>query len=232
MGFLQRLSEMRNEQIMRKALPFLEEGEEVLHWARARHPEDGRHGVVFITRKRAVVSWSGRNDEDGHYPWVDFRTWGLSHSYRNGPVLCVQMQAEEETHLVQLAVTTHDMARNAANFLREFAELAPWPEQGPATNGKGAFEPQTAAEIYRSKRTPAEIFRRWGLTILGAALIIVGILIIPLPGPWSFILNIGGLAVLAREHDWAEDLLEWTKERFESAKKKVTERRRRKRSQA
>jgi hypothetical protein len=42
-----------------------------------------------------------------------------------------------------------------------------------------------------------------------------------LPGPWSFILTIGGLAVLAREYDWAKDLLEWTKDRFDAAKDKI-----------
>jgi uncharacterized protein (TIGR02611 family) len=135
-------------------------------------------------------------------------------------------------HYVQLSVQTHDMARNASHVIRNFAEHAPWPERGP-DDGSGRFVPRTESEVVRHRRTPKEFAMRWGLTILGGTLIVVGILIIPLPGPWSFILNIAGLAVLAREYDWADDLLDWTKERFESAKKKLSKRRaKRKKSRA
>jgi hypothetical protein len=52
-----------------------------------------------------------------------------------------------------------------------------------------------------------------GLTLIGIALIVIAVLIGFLPGPWSIPLVIAGLAVLAREYDWAKDLLEWFKDK-------------------
>ncbi|MFP5298846.1 MAG: PGPGW domain-containing protein [Actinomycetota bacterium] len=222
MGLLQRLGEVRNEQIERKAQPFLIEDEEIVSWVRARHPDDGRKGVFFITSERALVRWSGRKDGDADIPWTQFRTWGVSQDDPRGPVICVENQQEEITY-VQLAVETRDMARVAMAFIRSFAEMAPWPEEGQKAKPLNGWEFQTNGDssLNHKKRTPKELAIRIGITVLGVALIIVGIAIIPLPGPWSFLLNIAGLAVLAREYDWADDMLEWTKERFEAAKKKV-----------
>jgi uncharacterized protein (TIGR02611 family) len=214
---------------MRKAQPFLDDDEEVVHWVRARHPDEGYRGIFFITTKRALVTWSGRKEDHGNLLWTEMKTWGLNQERREGPVVCVE-SVEGEAHFVQLVVATDAMARTAAHFVREFAEMAPWPEKGPVGNGSERFEPKATPELRRNPRTTSEFLRRWGVTMVGAALIVVGILIIPLPGPWSFILNIAGLAVLAREHDWADDLLDWTRDRFDAAKRKVRERKQRKRS--
>jgi uncharacterized protein (TIGR02611 family) len=52
--------------------------------------------------------------------------------------------------------------------------------------------------------------RRLGVLLVGTGLIILGIILIPLPGPgWAVV--IAGLAVLATEFTWAERLLNYTK---------------------
>lgn len=52
--------------------------------------------------------------------------------------------------------------------------------------------------------------RRLGILLVGTGIIVLGILLIPLPGPgWAVV--IAGLAVLATEFTWAERLLEFTK---------------------
>lgn len=52
--------------------------------------------------------------------------------------------------------------------------------------------------------------RRLGILLVGTGIIVLGILLIPLPGPgWAVV--IAGLAVLATEFTWAERLLELTK---------------------
>jgi hypothetical protein len=50
-------------------------------------------------------------------------------------------------------------------------------------------------------------------------------LITPLPGPWSFPIIIGGLAVLATEYDWADDMRDWIKRRSKQLADKVRKRR-------
>jgi uncharacterized protein (TIGR02611 family) len=52
--------------------------------------------------------------------------------------------------------------------------------------------------------------RRLGILLVGTGIVVLGVLLIPLPGPgWAVV--IGGLAVLATEFTWAERLLRLTK---------------------
>lgn len=59
---------------------------------------------------------------------------------------------------------------------------------------------------------------RWAVVAAGFVLTVVGIAIIPVPGPWSFPLIVVGLALLALEFEWAENFLERTVIRAEAAK--------------
>ena len=79
-------------------------------------------------------------------------------------------------------------------------------------------------EVSRVSRSPVELARRIVVTCIGVALIITGILIIPLPGPWSFPIIIAGLAVLAQEYDWAKDAREWVREKSRAVAKKFKRR--------
>ena len=49
--------------------------------------------------------------------------------------------------------------------------------------------------------------------LLGWAIVLLGIILLPYPGPGTLII-FGGLALLAREFKWAHDLLQWAKKFF------------------
>ena len=53
--------------------------------------------------------------------------------------------------------------------------------------------------------------------VVGVALFVLGIVLIPLPGPFSIPLMIAGLAVLATEYVWAEKALDTVKDRARRA---------------
>jgi uncharacterized protein (TIGR02611 family) len=62
--------------------------------------------------------------------------------------------------------------------------------------------------------------RRIAVTIVGFAVLILGIILIPLPGPgWAVVF--GGLAILATEYVWAQRLLNFAKRKAISAKNAV-----------
>jgi drug/metabolite transporter (DMT)-like permease len=66
----------------------------------------------------------------------------------------------------------------------------------------------------------AFIFRstkRIAVFVIGVALILLGIALIPLPGPFSIPLMVAGLAVLATEFIWAERMLDQVKDRTKQA---------------
>lgn len=68
--------------------------------------------------------------------------------------------------------------------------------------------------------------RRIAVTVAGFVVVIVGIIMLPLPGPgWPIIF--GGLAILSLEYAWARRLLERAKERARWAADRVRRRKRR-----
>ena len=63
--------------------------------------------------------------------------------------------------------------------------------------------------------------RRIGVTIAGFLLLIVAAIIIPVPGPWSILLSIVALSILATEYIWAQRMLRYAKEKADQAKSLV-----------
>jgi uncharacterized protein (TIGR02611 family) len=63
-------------------------------------------------------------------------------------------------------------------------------------------------------RPKAEFSYRIAVALIGLAILGVGILAIPYPGPgWAIVFV--GLAILATEFDWARRLLAYTRERYD-----------------
>jgi uncharacterized protein (TIGR02611 family) len=59
--------------------------------------------------------------------------------------------------------------------------------------------------------------KRIAVFVVGVALVLLGIALIPLPGPFSIPLMVAGLAVLATEFVWAERMLDQVKDRTRQA---------------
>ena len=75
-----------------------------------------------------------------------------------------------------------------------------------------------------SKPSPREVWsfifrstKRVVVFVVGVALFVLGIALIPLPGPFSIPLMIAGLAVLATEYVWAQRALDVVKDRAQRA---------------
>jgi uncharacterized protein (TIGR02611 family) len=54
---------------------------------------------------------------------------------------------------------------------------------------------------------------RIGVTVVGVAVIAVGIVLLPLPGP-GWLIIFAGLGLLATEYEWAARLLAWVRDRL------------------
>lgn len=62
--------------------------------------------------------------------------------------------------------------------------------------------------------------KRVAVTIAGAVVVIVGLILVPLPGP-GWLIVFGGLAILATEYVWAQRLLNYSKRKVGRAKDAV-----------
>ncbi len=67
--------------------------------------------------------------------------------------------------------------------------------------------------------------KRIAVTVAGFVLLIVAALIIPVPGPWSILLTVVALSILASEYVWARRLLAFAKQKTEQVKGTVLQRR-------
>lgn len=72
--------------------------------------------------------------------------------------------------------------------------------------------------VARSSKTVA-------ITVIGGAFVLLGIALIPFPGPWTIPLILLGLAILGTEYAWARRALDETKRRAKSATSRLRRKR-------
>ena len=77
----------------------------------------------------------------------------------------------------------------------------------------------------RARRTRAgRLAWRTVITVVGAVVIVLGIILLPLPGP-GWVVIFAGLGLLSTEYAWARRLLSWTRQKATSLAAKATRRR-------
>ncbi len=57
--------------------------------------------------------------------------------------------------------------------------------------------------------------RRWGVAVIGGAVLVLGIVLIPYPGP-GWLIVFAGLGILASEFEWAQRTLRWFRARYDA----------------
>jgi hypothetical protein len=226
LGFLDRIGQFRERHIASHADPYLDEGEEIIHWVRARNVEGRGEGFIFLTERRCVIHYTSRSDNHGTVTWGEIISWGIARRSKGGPVLGIET-AEGASHYVQMVVSTPAMAQEVATFIERFADLAPEPSES-MVKGKhiGSFEAHRTFEVEQHPKTIRDRTQRIVITVIGVLLVGGGIIITPLPGPWSFPIIIAGLAILASEYDWAKDARDWIRAKSRKVASKIKARRR------
>jgi uncharacterized protein (TIGR02611 family) len=172
------------------------------------------------------VHWNGRNSENISFLWSQIRTWAVDVNAHHGPQLAVQGEGFELR--INLPADTHATAERVSDFSRRWARHAPKSEEHPSNARKtrtSDWRSDGEVVVTKVNRTPIEMARRILVTLIGVTVFIIGVLIVPLPGPWSFPIQLLGLAILASEYDWAKDGLMWTRKQYARAKAQIQKRR-------
>jgi uncharacterized protein (TIGR02611 family) len=205
-----RISEQREGVIRAQAEAYLTEDETVLTWVRGRRVGGRGDGFVFITPKRVIVHFTGRSDAPGSFEWTKITGWGIVQDARGGPIL--GLECEDAECMVQLRSSTSAMAERIGRFIEEFASHVPFAREPMNLNtAEGTFELVESVDVRRDRMNWKEKTQRIAITVIGATLVVGGIVLTPLPGPWSFPIVLAGLAVLSKEYDWAKDAREWVR---------------------
>lgn len=222
MPLIRKLSEYRERQILDHADGVLTDGEQVTHWVRVKDPNKRGGGFLFLTDKHCVLYWNGWSSDPIALAWQDIRSWGVDRDGSRGPVLGIETQ--ESTRFVQILVGTDGMVEKANAFLDRFAALAPKPK-GPLRQSTHPHDYRAGSGINVSKesKSMASHTRRLVITIIGVAVLCLGIVLLVLPGP-GILVVLAGLAILGSEYDWAQDIRSWGQQRYRRARQRMKER--------
>jgi hypothetical protein len=222
-GLADLIAEQRDKQVLERARPHLEEDEDVIHWVRARHPDERRDGIAFITDRRLLLVWSGGPDGHGAVEWDDIRAWGVDEGTGSGPML--GLESDRGSFFLCLPVRSQGTAVRVTGFIHDFAHHAPEPRWRLLQEAQGRSFAAKPMEVSVPPRSATAHTKRVVATVIGLVLIAVGLAITPVPGPWSLPIVLAGLAILASEYDWAKDVLDWVKHRSRAARDKLRARR-------
>ncbi|MEU8531456.1 MULTISPECIES: TIGR02611 family protein [Streptomyces] len=90
-----------------------------------------------------------------------------------------------------------------------------------ASQEEGAERPlgSRAPEFIKARRT---LHMSWqvGVFVVGLAVVVAGVIMLPLPGP-GWLVIFGGMAIWATEFVWAQLVLRWTKRKVTEAAQKA-----------
>ncbi|MCL6300877.1 TIGR02611 family protein [Streptomyces kronopolitis] len=97
-----------------------------------------------------------------------------------------------------------------------------------SNGGSGTLEEGAPAEQPLGSRAPHFIKRSrplhlsWqvGVFVVGLAVVVAGVIMLPLPGP-GWLVIFGGMAIWATEFVWAQLVLRWTKRKVTEAAQKA-----------
>jgi uncharacterized protein (TIGR02611 family) len=219
---LRRLSGARERLILSHAKPALTEGEEVLKWVRVRKAGDGTTGFIYLTARSVVVYWSRIGSSPESYSLKELRSWGVDQASSRGPVLGIETASGSV--FVEMLVGTEGMVAKVNDFLEAFAAYAPTP-RGPLSESShpADYQARRGLRVKKEKKTVATHTRRAAFSVLGIVILVAGIVLLFIPGPGILVVLLG-LSILAREYDWAEDLMHWARGRYRNVADRLKER--------
>ncbi|MFT2020209.1 TIGR02611 family protein [Streptomyces sp. 796.1] len=118
---------------------------------------------------------------------------------------------------------------NAESDGRQAGATTPAPSD---TGGKTGTEPPvlgSRAPHFIKKSRALHLSWQVGVFVVGLAVVIVGIIMLPLPGP-GWLVIFGGIGIWATEFVWAQLVLRWTKRKVSEATQRALDPRVRRRN--
>ncbi len=183
--------------------------EPIQAWAHVVGDED-RAGVLFVTERRCLLHLGSIEHPPVMISWAELAGWDLG-TPANGSADVTLGTADGRLE-VRLPLTTAGQARKANEVVDRLHRSTVVATSSEATE-KDSSGPVPLQPAQRGVRGH---LRRVVVTVVGVLVILVSALFaspfFPGPGALTFL---AGLALLAREYDWARDVHTWVRRKFE-----------------
>lgn len=195
------LLRLRERMVLGQLRAHLDDGETITAWVHVVGP-DGRPGVMTVTSDRCLVHTAPPDRPPTVISASELSHWNVEPVRDTTAELYLDGSSDPLT--IRLPLTTNGQARKASEVV---GQLARWTSAGEA------HEPPVLNSRRLGMRGHA---RRVLVTVVGVVVILISALFaspfFPGPGALTFL---AGLAILAREYDWARDVHAWVRRRFE-----------------
>lgn len=202
--------------VLGQVRPLLEVDERVAVWAHVHAPGGSQPGLLSLTTARCLVHWGAGEEPAATFRWSELTAWQLAP--REGGATVLTLVAGRQVVEVRLLLTTDARARTAVEIVEHVA--------GHAPDAAGMTATGSARELAAEPRGLREHARRIGVTLAGLLVVLVSLVFaspfVPGPGALTFL---AGLAILAKEYDWARDVHRFVRRKFEQLWSWMRERR-------
>lgn len=187
----------------------LDDGERILAWAHAKVPGVRAPGVLLVTERRCLLHIASHSVDDRVAPWVTLEGWLLEQRVSSRAKLT--LVGESET-VGELSLSSRRRARAATAVVAAIAQHAEPVDPADGDTPRKGSRPMLEAE-QRGFRGHA---RRVGVTIVGVLVLLLSALFASpfVPGPGA-LTALAGIAILAREYEWARDVHVWASRQVE-----------------
>lgn len=202
----------------------LGDGEQVVAWTHARLPDTRAPGLLVVTDERCLLHVASSSISDISTPLTEVSSFKLDR--RNPELVRVRLCVGDDEVTVELSLTDRVRSRSVGRVLSALTRAK--------VTAPDSFDAGLTSPLPPMERSVRHHARRVWITLLGILVLIVSALFASpfVPGPGA-LTAVAGIAILAREYEWARDLHVWAArqaDRFMNWMRGLRERRREARS--
>lgn len=184
----------------------LADGEQVLAWSHAQVPDTRAPGLFVVTDRRCLLHVTNPSVADVDTPLSRFRLFDLDR--RNATTARVRLRGEDAEVVAEFSLTNRARSRAMGRVLTEL--------QRADIGAPASFDPTATSPLQPIERNVRDHARRVWVTVAGLFVLLLSLLFASpfVPGPGA-LTAVAGLAILAREYEWARDVHLWAARKAE-----------------
>lgn len=180
--------------------------EQLLAWAHARVPEVRSPAVLVVTDQRCLVHVASVRDPDTQTPLGSLVRFDLDQDQPDR--VRVRLDGGDDEVVVELALDSRARSRAVGRVLGALAQRD--------VGTPDSFDPSLSSPLPPVPRRMKDHARRVWVTVVGILVLLLSAVFASpfVPGPGA-LTAVAGIAILAREYEWARDLHVWANRQAE-----------------